>query len=275
MKLREIKKEVYSLAFIPAEQDDIRFINAVRRALSIIFCELRVTGKKTLLIAKDNIRSTTGLRHIGGETVALPLAGRAYAIRLSGKGCFTIYDGPMVLSKEFDDNDVSFKGFLRYGGKIEFSGEYGYTVLNLITYPDILSDRIEDIPEPCDSPEINMSNYPDFFSFCAPPTDSRGNEIRGAVTDGAKLILPVGYSGKVNIFYRKRALPLPDDGDHIVDIPDVYLPLLAPLSASLMLIDDDRDLADCYMELYSRMAEDMKKAQNTENVKYVRTNGWA
>ena len=275
MKLRELKKEVYSLSFIPEEEEGVRFISAVRRALSIIFCELKVTGRRTVLIGKDIFHSITGLHHIGGKTVTLPLAGRAYALRLSGKGSFTVHDGAVEITKSFDSDDITFKGFLEQGGTVEFGGPYSYTIHSLVIYSEIPSDRIDDIPEPEDSPVIDMSDYPDFFSFSTPPTDASGNDIRGAFTDGTKLVLPKGFSGKVNIFYRKRPIHLSDNDEQLVDIPDAYLPLLAPLSAALMLLDDDKDLSECYMELYSRMAEDIKKNATSANTKYVRTNGWA
>ncbi len=273
MKLKDLKKEVCSLCFITPEEVGVDFINAVRRALSIIFCELKITGKKTLTIANQIVcKSEEGISHTGKKDLTLPLAGRAYSVKLSGKGSFTVHDGPIVRTEEFDADEICFKGFLKYGGEIEFNGDYAYTIMSLITFSDIASDRLEDIPDD-DIFTIDMSKYPDFFSFCAPPSDVMKNDIRGAITDGSKIILPKGYSGKVNIHYRKRPLPLIDDDEEYINLPEGYLPLLGPLTAAMLLVDDDKNLSDCYMELYSRMAEGMKTtvAESSQ----VRTNGWA
>ena len=275
MKLKDLKKEVCSLCFITPEEASVGFVNAVRRALSIIFCELKVTGKKTLSVVNKSIcKSQTNIPHVGKKNLTLPLAGRAYSVKLSGKGCFTVRDGPIVKTQNFDTDEACFKGFIQFGGEIEFSGDYAYTVLSFVTFSDIVSDRIEDIPddgERC----IDMSKYPDFFAFVSPPTDSAKNDIRGVMTDGAKIILPPGYSGRVHVHYRKRPLPLVDDDEQIINIPDAYLPLLAPLTAALLLVDDDKELSDCYMELYGRMAEGMKASASPKEEICVRTNGWA
>lgn len=255
------------------EEVGVGFINAVRRALSIIFCELKITGKKTLAIAAKSIcKSEECISHIGKKDLTLPLEGRAYSVKLSGKGSFTVRDGPTVKTESFDADEVVFKGFIKYGGEVEFSGDYAYTVLSFTTFSDITSDRLEDIPDDavhC----IDMSKCPDFFSFSAPPTDMMKNEIKGAVTDGTKIILPDDYSGKVNVYYRKRPLSIIDDDEQYIYLPEGYLPLLAPLTSSMLLVDDDKKLSDCYMELYGRMAEGMKS--NNAESKRVKTNGWA
>ena len=273
MKLKDLKNEVCSLCFMRPEEVGVGFINAVRRALSIIFCELKITGKKSMTISKNRIcKSEENISHIGKSDLTLPLVGRAYSVKLSGKGSFTVYDGPILKTESFDADEICFKGFIKYGGEIKFKGDYSYTVLSLTTFSDISSDRLEDIPD--DSAYIvDMNRYPDFFSFSAPPTDIMKNEIKGIVTDGTKIIFPVDFSGKATVYYRKRPLPLIDDDEEYINLPDGYLTLLAPLTSAMILVDDDKNLSDCYMELYSRMAKSMKPTLSEAT--QVRTNGWA
>ncbi len=273
MKLKDLKKEVCALSFITPENANVGFITSVRRALSIIFSDLRISGKKTLTVPKKSIcKSEKNILHKGNESLTLPLAGRAYSIKLSGKGWFIIHDGAISRRESFDDDDVSFRGFLTSGGTVEFCGEYAYTVVSLLCFSDISSDRLTDIPLD-DENFIDMSGHPDFFAFSGPPSDGSGKGIRGAVLDGAKILLPNDFCGRVTVHYRKRPKNILDDGDETVDLPHGYLPLLAPLCASFLLADDDRELSECYMALYKSMADGMKTS--SANAEYVKTNGWA
>ena len=275
MTLRELKNEVNSLSFISPEEQGGLFFSSVKRALSLLFCQLKLTKCLEYSIEPLPIVSCyTNLIHNGKETKTLPLSGRAYSIRLSGKGRVSIVDGEITKTKEFNSEDIILKGFIEKGGKVSFEGDFSYKIISFITFSDVRSDRIEDIYAGDEDYTIDMKDKKDFFSFVS-ATDEKGLPIRNSSTVGTKLILPKGYRGKVLITYRVR--PTDPDGcdETVIDIPKRFEPLLAPLVAAFTLADDNPELSERYMMIYDNLLGCMNDTKEDLTPIWVRTNGWA
>ena len=275
MTLRELKNEVYSLSFIPTEETGTRFIYAVKRALAMIYSELRLTAQKKILI--HHIRPTarfSSIVHKANESTTLPLAGRAYYLELSGKGYFIVRDGAISTRYDFDSDRAVFRGFIEKGGEIEFLGEFSYTVVKLVTFSELVSDRREDIPDG-DAPRINLAEFDDFCALAELPKDSRGNEIKLSAIDGSLITLDEDFVGEVNISYIRRPRGVFEDDNSPIDLPGQYIPLLAPLVAFFILLDDDTSLAEGYKKIYEQMLVSFKQGLSKKKSEYVKTNGWA
>lgn len=275
MTLRELKNEVYSLSFIPTEETGTRFIYAVRRALAMIYSELRLTSVKKVLIPDIRpISNFSGILHKGNESASLPLAGRAYYLRLSGKGHFIVRNGVLRTRYDFDSDCAVFRGFIKNEGKIEFLGEFCYTVERLLTFSELISDRLEDIPDG-EAPRINLDEFKDFSALAETPKDSEGNEIPLLRHDGNTVTLPEGFVGEVTIRYIRRPYDVFDDDGLVIDLAGQYLSLLAPLVTFFILLDDDASLAESYKEIYEQMLLSVKQNLAKKSAEFVKTNGWA
>lgn len=275
MTLRELKNEVNSLSFIAPEEQGGLFISSVKRGLSTIFCQLKLTKRLEYSIEPLPIVSCyTNLIHNGKETKTLPLSGRAYSIRLSGKGRVLIVDGEITKTKEFNSEDIILKGFIEQGGKVSFEGDFSYKIVSFITFSDVRSYRTEDIYAGDEDYAIDMKDKKDFFSFVS-ATDENGLTVRNSSTLGTKLILPKGYRGKVLITYRARPIEPEDCDESVIDIPKRFEPLLAPLVAAYTLADDNPELSERYMMIYDNLLGCMNDAKEDLTPIWVRTNGWA
>ncbi len=275
MTLRELKNEVHSLSFIsPGEQGGL-FFSSVKRALSIIFCQLKITNCQEFSVEPLPIVSHyENLIHNGKEIKTLPLAGRAYSLRLSGKGRVVIVDGMITQSKNFDSEDITIRGFIENGGQIRFEGDFSYRIVDFATFSDVRSDKIEDIFSAENDCVVDMNYKKDFFSFVS-ANDENNLPIKGCYTCGTKLHLPKGFKGKVLVTYRRCPKELFEDDESIIDIPEQYKSLLALLVAAFTLTDDNPELSEKYMSIYDKAVGDMKEAKGTLDSVWVRTNGWA
>ena len=275
MTLRELKNEVNSLSFISPEEQGGLFFSSVKRALSMLFCQLKITKCLEYSIEPlPVVSSYTNLVHNGKETKTLPLSGRAYSIRLSGKGRIVIIDGGIIQTKEFNSDDILFRGFIEKGGTVRFEGDFSYKIVSFITFNDVKSERTEDIYSENEDYIIDMQEKNDFFSFLS-VTDEKGLPIKNYSTSGTRLFLPKGYRGKVLITYRVRPIDLADCDESIIDIPKRFEPLLAPLVAAFTLADDNPELSEKYMMIYDNLLGCMNDTKEDLAPIWVRTNGWA
>ncbi len=273
MTLRDLKNEVYSLCFISPDENEGLFLSSARRALFMIFSRLGLVAEKRIFKKTLPVLSRyKGLTHQGYETKTLPLAGRAYSMKLAGRGSVIIRDGALVTRKDFNGEEVVFRDFIKYGGEISLVGDYRFTLVEFICYADSFSNDPKDIPE-CGGWVVDMSRSPDFSSFVS-VCEEGGAEIEGWRTEGARLILPEGCPECIRVTYRKRPLQVSSDEDEI-DIPCRLSALVSPLCSALMLCDDNPELSEKYMKLYESMVSEISLSQKNADQKRVRTNGWA
>ncbi len=117
----------------------------------------------------------------------------------------------------------------------------------------------------------------DFQSFFLPPTDGGGRVINGAqLTDGRLTVKDYG-GDCINVTYRKMPRRIYIDfPDEMIDIPEEHTELLSILCAYFLCLEDDREAAEKYKELYSRLISSYKaNSEQRLGTETVRTNGWA
>ena len=211
--------------------------------------------------------------HYSGEKKSLPLVGRAYSLSVSGKGHFIVRDGYDCIRYDFDTDSSLFRGFINTGGEISFEGDYAYTVVDLVCYTDIMSNREEDIPDGGEQRYISLADK-GIIKVITPPVDRHGVSIDGARIVGDGLCLPSDFYGAVCFEAIRLSKECGSDEDK-VDIPDRYFSLLPPLVAALLFSDDDEELAAKCEKMYENLKKELNLIEQPHASISVQTNGWA
>ncbi len=117
----------------------------------------------------------------------------------------------------------------------------------------------------------------DFQSFCLPPEDANGNRIADAAFSDSILMLRAHSADPFVIIYRRRPRRIfADLPDASIDIPEEYTDLLTFLCAYFICLEDDRDSASHYRELYqSSLSSHKENSRERLGESSIITNGWA
>ena len=117
----------------------------------------------------------------------------------------------------------------------------------------------------------------DPLMITAPPKHPNGSIISGAYCDGLTVTLPDEFSGHAVITYRVMPAEVTlDDGENSVDIPPYLEHLLPLLSAFFILLDEDPEKAEAYMQIYRNEAKRMWKTYAlSQDNSYTAVTGWA
>ncbi len=279
MTTRELRNDVSALCFCDIGERDGRFITYANLALRAVYKELDILATHTINTSRDRLCSyTSKILHKGGETESAVLEGKAYSFFAVGKGTVSIEDGKETAVKSFDTEGTAFRGFLHSGGRLILSGEYSFTVFSLAAFKEITSENEADIPLIEALGRYDMRKLvKDFQSFCLMPRDVYGNEIKGASFFDGILSVP-DYSGEsISVTYRRlpRRIYI-DDPNAEIDLPEEYSELLVTLCAYFMCLDDDKESAEYYKDIYNTMLTSHKKSSRERfGTEKVLTNGWA
>lgn len=227
-------------------------LHATQRALRMIFTErpLHKLVQFYQMPIKPVIK-IEALTHSGKDTDTVPFNAKAYSFRTTGEGAYRIIDESGSVTVDFSGIESVHKGFLHGIGKLEFLGNYSYTVYDLAIFDEILGSSEKDIPVLCSFIEYDVKSYtPDFLSFTSPPENEFGVAIPGASVCGGKMRIPIEYTGKIRLLYKAAPIDIIGAADEDLVIPDGCEHLLSLLVASYVWLDDDAEKAQYYMNLY-------------------------
>ena len=277
MTYKELCEEVAALGFESGVDNESAVLTATRRALRIIFTER--PSYKTLEIFKNAQTPSVELKefsHKGSECDTVAFDSLAYSFKTSGIGRYRITDERGERSFDFSKDQTAHRGFLYGEGKIEFLGDYSYSVYDFALFDEIYGSSEDDIPFISGYREYDMKDYTDdFTSFTSSPTDSDGNAISGAFVRGTKIYVPDAYSGKIRIVYKRAPKDVNKNSDDEILLPDGCEHLLPLLVAAYVWLDDDADKAQYYMTLYRESMSSLKYYDRTQiNTEYRDVNGW-
>ena len=279
MTLEQLKNEVTLLGFDDTVDTDAHILTSANRALRHIFNQ-RIITKTTRLFARRAAMSyyKSSLHCSNGKSTTLPANGKAYSMRLCGSGKYTITDGSVVTVKQFESGAESIlvRGFLTWGGTIEFWGGFSFTVYDYSIYSEIFSNLSKDIPEGGNIIVFNLREmYGDFMAFISPATDNFGNPIPDCILRNGCVELGGSYKGEFLLTYRRLPSVIVEDTKQI-DIPNEYLHLFPLLVASYVWLDTDPDKAAYYKERYDEMMS-LIRSENYQSIdtKYKCEDGWA
>lgn len=275
MTLKDLQNDVYALGFERVTDPDDLFISAANRALRMIYTECDIKSTVRLHTERAEVSSHIPKIRYRGCAMTLPLAGRAYSLRVSGKGRFVIRSATMVQIESFDTDDTLYRGFIDSTCTLTLDGEYSYTVYDLTTYAQIFSDRIEDIPSDSKSNRYDFSKYPDFLAFCDTVTDECGEQIRNISFEGSVLTVHNPDGRDVSVTYKKQPKRISGDEYEKIDVPPAAESALSLLCASFLWRDDEPEIAQHYFALGRELMSGVGEAPKSRSVKYKTTDGWA
>ena len=274
MTLKDLQDDVYSLGYETVKHPDDFFINAANRALRIIFCNNRY--KKTVRIHARYPETSlyAPITHYKADPVTLPVKGRGYSLRVCGKGSFTVSDSLGDRKYDFDSDDTLFRGFIDGDASIRFEGTLPYDVIDLSVYSEVLSDRIDDIPDGSGNICFDFSERADFLSFAGEPHDASGSTVSDAQISGSVLTVNARAIADLYVGYFRAPRKIYEDMDAEIDIPPSAESQLSLLCASFLWRDSDVTLADHYLELYRELSS-QKSSPSTKGAEYLIIDGWA
>ncbi|MBQ7387360.1 MAG: hypothetical protein IJW03_04245 [Clostridia bacterium] len=276
MTLKDLQNDVYALGYEkPLEKSEL-FISALNQAMRIIYSEQKYQKSAKIRVRRAAEASRTPSFKYIGQPLTLPLVGRAYSMRVCGRGSVIINDGAAVREESFDGDGTLLRGFIRGAGTLTFSGDYSYDVCDLVTYSEIFSDSTDDIPDGSGTVSFDFSKFKDFLSFSDVARDERGAEIHEATLEGSYLTVRSNKSRDVYVKYNRAPTRLTlDDPSCEIDIPRSDEASLALLCASLLWRDDEPELSEHYHELYSELKSTRATSGGSKSAKYVLCDRWA
>lgn len=278
MTYKELCAEIAALGFETELDSQERISSAVNRALMLIYTERPLYSK--ISIFKPPISSATRVgdfSHKGGTTDSFSYNARAFSFRTSGIGKYKICEGMREEIFEFSQNSELHRGFLHGEGRIDFVGEYSFSVYDFVFFDEIYGSALGDIPTLSGYTEYKIKDYAeDFLAFVSEPTDEDGKSIDGSSVRGGIMRVPDGYFGKINLIYKKSPKKILGNPDEDIVLPDGCEHLLALLAASYVWLDDDADKAQYYMSLYREAMSAVKYygRAHVDNSYHV-IDGWA
>ncbi len=277
MTYNEIRAEVLALGFETEIENEERLKLATRRALNLIFTE-RPLYKTLELYKSPNvpILKLQDFSHKGGVVDTIEFSAKSFSFTPHGKGSYRITDENGVTTEDFVGEDVV-RGFLHGSGKIEFLGDYFYTVSGLAFYDELYGESVADIPTASDFKEYDIKRHaPDFLCSVSSPEDRDGNLIKNSEITGGILKIPSEYSGVIRLTYKASAPLLSNDGEQEITLPEGCSHLVPLLTAAYFWLDDDAEKAEYYMSLYREAMIAVKLYTRAElNNTYTVPDNWA
>lgn len=279
MTLKDLHSEIKSLVFDDYMALDERVLASASRALQAVYNSRKITAERKFYVKNSLPKSKIPeIHHKGGGEESLPLSGKAFSMRLYGKGSIVISGHGGEVTKSFDCSGDVYRGFIDGDATLRLIGPLSFVVCDLVTFDELFSESAEDIPSGDGFTVIDLRKaLPDFLTLEYMPTDSSGKAISGAVVYDGKIKIPDSFCGEISLVYRKRPiLPSLDAPDAEIDIPAEYEALLPPYCASCLLLDDEPDMADLYREEYEKMLSVISRGFTYSiEQNQIETNGWA
>ena len=280
MKYQELISIVARLGFEKEIEDEYTLRSAVTRGLYTIFND-RPSFSRRSLVKRDH-----GTILISGcfthnprepETFSLPPYSSAFSFAVYGEGAYSITSGAMTTEKEFSGKGEAVKDFYSGRSTITFLGDCSYTVVSLAAFKNVFGKSIGDIPLARDESILSLNEHiPDFLAPAEAPRDRHGEVIVGAEIEGDRLILPDGFSGEVNITYRRKPkIPVGDYLDDEIDVPAECTELLPLIVASYVWLDDEPERSQYYLSLYKDGINGLRRFAPRQISSSYETNGWA
>ena len=278
MTLSELKNDVAKLGFESFIEDEDCLIASANRALSLIYVD-RPISKTTIVSFRGPRVSLVRefIEHKSGEVISIPFKGKSISFRSTGLGSCIIRDNTGASSVPLSMDKQLVKQFIHGDATITLSGDYYFTVSNLVVFDDLISNKIPDIPEYSPYQELDPKDYcDDFRAFCGQPCDKNGDLISTIRLIDGRLVAPFEYRGDVYLTYYRAPKKMSDASpNEEIDISEECAPLLPILTAAFMWLDDDAGKAQYYMSLYRDLVANIKRFSTNKIDMAYRVNGWA
>lgn len=278
MTLTQLHNEVCALGFDNYLECDASFVAAAGCALGTLFSELGVRGQRRVLVHSTAPVSRIPLiRHRGGESLTLPISGKAFSLWAKGRGELLLTDEVGTRSFRFNTEGQMIKSAVTGDGTLTLSGDYYYTVHDFSVYAELYGDGEDSIPSGSGVRILEgKSIAEDFGGFCDEVRDMDGRPITVARLRDGCVILPEDYEGEIVISYLRtpEAIDI-DNPDADIDLPDELSVLLPLATAAILCLDGNEDKSEFYYRLYQRLCAAIKEQRRGTRTREYFTNGWA
>ncbi len=278
MTPNQLKETVLHLGFETTLESEESFFSALARALYTVFLDRpQIKSAELMIPARQGRLISAGFVHDPRTVEEFTLDGAAVSFRVGGTGSYILVTGGKSYERTFDVGLGICRERLNGVSTIRFLGEYSYTVSSLAVFPTLSGPRVTDIPILLDSQEIDLkSKIPDFLAPNEPPKDLYGRSISGAEISSGILTLPSTFSGYIRLSYlRSPRIPVYEDRDSEIDLPEETRELLPLLVASYLWLDDDPEKAEYYRALYADGIKTLRQNVFRRLDTVYKTNGWA
>ncbi len=259
--------------------DNDEFSAAANTALGTIYSEARFVGRASVYLSSPKILLHKPiLRHKANETETIQLIGKAYSMRLFGKGTVIINDGQSSVNHSFNGWGTVLRGMISRGGTIKLTGSLAYTVKDAVMFAECESENAEEIPVFGKTRSIKISSFVgDFSRALSFPTDEHGRPLSNVVIENGCIVCPRDFSGEVCFSYKKRPPRISKDA------PDIEIPIskdaegaLALLTAAYMLGESESEAAEFFIKEYKRaLCSAADENLPSSGGAYFDTTGWA
>ena len=245
MTFKDLCTEVRALGFDSAEIEDSQLLISARRALGVIFTE-RCARSEIELFKLPSVfdERIPDFIHTPDGSERFELRKKAISFKTRGNGSLKITDAGA-------DRIITFSGigehryFLHGDAVIEFLGEYVYSVYDIALFSALLGESEDALPLYSEYECYDLKALaPDFSSALSQPHDSNGEPIKGAAVVGSKMKIPISYSGKVRLEYKRGAVKISGFGEEDISLPEGCEHLLPLLTAAYVWLDDDPEKAE-------------------------------
>lgn len=278
MTLNDLKEEVASLGFETELENSEGFTFALKRALRSLYAEYDVIGNERFYIERKNPSFHVERLEISSLNTEIELSGLCYSFTTVGTGSYTIRTAATSKTKSFNRDGEVHRGFIEGGHcVISFCTNYSATVYDLAVFEKSYGPALSDVPVYSQLTEYDLKEkIPKISSLLCPPKDDSGNIIAGISVSGTKLFIPRGFSGAVNVRYKRAAPDLPTLQSSEIDMPSECEHLLALLVAFYVWLDDDPEKANIYMSLFREGLMALKHyKRDSFDAGYSDVLGWA
>ena len=278
MTLNELAHSVYALTLDEFGGVSAPFIAALNRAVRRAFSDFSPTAVARLYTG--GVKPTYKIKRLvfsGEGEHALSLTGKAYSMRLWGKGSYIHTEGGLDTVTDFDSNGELYTALIPSGSVVlTFIGNDPYTVTDIVTFGGVRGGSEKNIPDGKNQVCLDLRLITkDFLSFAGPVTDEDGAVIKEAFFSGSCIVLPSSYEGEVSVTYNRlpERITLKNEGE--LDLPDGLIEPIVTLTASLLLTEDSPELSERLFKMYERDSEAAGLAYKQTRAVTVVSDGWA
>lgn len=300
MTYQELTRDVLSLCRKSAVGSKRLMAGSANRALRDLYSRRKIL--RTVRLYAAGLTPALYYKQLycqSGNTIRVPLQGKAYSMRLLGEGIYRIVDGGKTSITQFNTAGEAklVRGRIESGGDIYFYGESSFLVFDMSVFTETLSGMLDNLPEGGQNQIFDIrALFGDFYSFLGPARDGDGRNIKGCRLYDGKLELPLDFRGEVNLTY--RVLPPEvviaydefdvleaEEGEEFekedlsaieIDIPGEYCHLVALLTAYYYLYDEKPIMAEALRAEYERMMSELERRGYEEiDSAYHLEIGWA
>ncbi len=264
--LEKLKKDLFS--YVDAEEDSDKqeyFYTSANKALDYIHSNFPERYAEKYVIEGNRLENILAASN-NSELVVFaktPFAiegdAKSYFFEVSGVGNFRVITDGNEQVTSFDCKEyTAYRGFLQGNSRIEFFSDYRFYVRGIALYNELLSDRVEDIPEYSASMEYDLNEltvtvdengelYYPFCSFLEAMFQEMGNEGEWLPLTDYEIIpnkqghlLRLNRSDTQKIIYYKRHFKEISEGTEQIDVPtDLYYAFLEQFYAEYLMDENE------------------------------------